>query len=104
MEGSFLSGVEHPDMSLKSDTSVTLPQKDPSGSSTEQRKQKLKFFESLVHRASSEMLKKLISNGAELNCKTSDGLTPLMLALCKVDRHYITDTSPSATCRSNNGE
>lgn len=36
-------------------------------------------------RASNEMMEKLIGGGAEINCVREDGLTPLMLALSKVN-------------------
>ena len=57
-----------------------------SGNPTEQREQQQKHFKSLVMRASNEMMEKLIAGGAEINCVRSDGLTPLMLALSKVDK------------------
>jgi len=40
-------------------------------------------------RASNEMMEKLIVGGAEINCVRSDGLTPLMLALSKVDKYNV---------------
>ncbi|KAL9986739.1 hypothetical protein ACROYT_G000926 [Oculina patagonica] len=54
-----------------------------SGNKSEQREQQQKHLKSLVMRASNEMMEKLISGGAEINCTRSDGLTPLMLALSK---------------------
>lgn len=35
------------------------------------------------------MMEKLIAGGAEINCVRSDGLTPLMLALSKVDKYNV---------------
>lgn len=59
-----------------------------SGNKNEQREQQQKHFKSLVMRASNEMMEKLIAGGAEINCVRSDGLTPLMLSLSKVDNFY----------------
>ena len=60
-----------------------------SGNQTEQREQQQKHFKSLVMRASNEMMEKLIAGGAEINYVRSDGLTPLMLALSKVDKDDV---------------
>lgn len=59
-----------------------------SGNKNEQREQQQKHFKSLVMRASNEMMEKLIAGGAEINCVRSDGLTPLMLSLSKVDNFF----------------
>lgn len=59
-----------------------------SGNKNEQREQQQKYFKSLVMRASNEMMEKLIAGGAEINCVRSDGLTPLMLSLSKVDNFF----------------
>ena len=60
-----------------------------SGNQSEQREQQQKHFKSLVMRATNEMMEKLIGGGAEINCIRSDGLTPLMLALSKVDKYNV---------------
>lgn len=73
-----------------------------SGNQTEQREQQQKHFKSLVMRASNEMMEKLIGGGAEINCIRSDGLTPLMLALSKVDKYNVFVTNLETCIFRNN--